>query len=132
MSTVVDYFKYAQIATAAYVRMGTEPLTGQRFAEVARDQRRFPLSIAQYLFDPNVTLYGTRDTWHVLQYYGSDNTSDPIAAADQTGFAATLFQQGGDQNGVGPMQRPDLEMSSRNISAARSLRRPFFVLKMAL
>ena len=29
MSSILDYYKYATLATAAYVRMGTEPLTGQ-------------------------------------------------------------------------------------------------------
>jgi hypothetical protein len=52
MPTIVDYYRYTALAAASYVRMGTGPLTGQRFSEVARDQDRLPFSIAQYLFDP--------------------------------------------------------------------------------
>ncbi|MEX0958666.1 MAG: calcium-binding protein [Burkholderiales bacterium] len=48
------------------------------------------MSIAQYLFDANVTFYGDRTTWNVRHYHGNDNPATP----DPTGFAATLFQLG--------------------------------------
>jgi hypothetical protein len=97
---VLDYYKYAQLATAAYVRAGGLDLKGatygQDFAQLSNDQSdgRLALSIAQYLFDPSVNVYGNRTTWDILYYYGSDNANDPIAKADRSGFAATLFQQG--------------------------------------
>jgi len=50
MTTTSDYYKYAALATASYVRMGNEPLTGARFSEVANDQGRMPLTLGQYLF----------------------------------------------------------------------------------
>ena len=52
MTTIANYYKYAALATASYVRMGNEPLTGQRFAEVAQEQDRLPQSIATELFNP--------------------------------------------------------------------------------
>ena len=51
MATMLDYYKYAQLATAAYVRMGDRPMS--EFATRAFAQDRLPLSIAQYLFDPD-------------------------------------------------------------------------------
>jgi len=75
--------------------MGGELLTGQRFSEVARDQERLPLSIAQYLFAPTNEL-PNQNPWSIRYYYGGDIPADvdPKAAADKSGFAATLFQQG--------------------------------------
>ena len=32
MATILDYYKYASLATAAYVRMGGNALTGQSLA----------------------------------------------------------------------------------------------------
>jgi hypothetical protein len=95
--TIVDFYKYAHFATAAYVRAGLlsplDPEYQSKFATLARDQARLPLSIAQYLFAPTDE-FPNPDVWRILQYYGSDNTNDSIAKADRSGFAATLFQQG--------------------------------------
>jgi trimeric autotransporter adhesin len=97
--TVLDYYKYAQLATAAYVRAGGLDLNsatyGQDFAQLANNQSdgRLPFSIAQYLFSPTAELPNLR-SWTIRHYYGSDNTTDPIAKADSSGLAATLFQQG--------------------------------------
>ncbi len=90
---VPDYYKYAQLATAAYVRMATEPLTGKKFAEVAREQLRFPTSIATELFNPADP---TASRWTIAHYYGSDNTADPNASQTKSGFAATLFRKSGE------------------------------------
>ncbi len=93
---ILNYYKYAQLATAAYVRLGGSPRDGATFARLAssREQERLPSSIGQALFDPNVAVSGV-DQWTILRYYGGDVPAsiDPIASADKTGFAATLFQQ---------------------------------------
>lgn len=94
--TILDYYKYASLATAAYVRAGAlnpQDLDYQaRFAELGRQQDRLPLSIGQFLFDSN-NIYGNQSVWSILHYYGGDATANPIAAADHSGFAATLFSQ---------------------------------------
>ena len=94
--SILEYYKYAQLATAAYVRLGNLSWDGETFAREARSnvQQRLPESLAGYLFDPTSNTYGNHDVWNILYYYGGDNTSNPIAAADKSGFAATLFRQG--------------------------------------
>lgn len=42
MTTIANYYKYAGLATAAYVKMGNESLSGQRFSDLARDQHGAP------------------------------------------------------------------------------------------
>ncbi|HWQ37445.1 MAG TPA: hypothetical protein VNM24_02380, partial [Burkholderiales bacterium] len=95
MATILDYYKYAALATAAYVRLGTNPWDGATFAAQASDPTqsggRLPLSIAQYLFDPQ-NIYGNRNTWSIAHYHGSDAPPDPAGVADASGFAATLFE----------------------------------------
>ena len=99
--TILDYYKYASLATASYVRAGTlNPLDldyQARFSELARQQTRLPLSIAQYLFDINNNYHAP--VWNIRYYYGSDKpaSEDAIAAADTSGFAATLFERDGEQ-----------------------------------
>ena len=93
--TILDCYKYAQLATAAYVRAGQlnpeDSLYQQRFAELSssEDEERLPLSIAQYLFGTNPN-FANPDPWGVLYYHGGDRPD----VNDNTGFAATLFQQG--------------------------------------
>ena len=97
MSTIPDSYKYAVLATSAYVRMGALPLTGQRFAEEAANPEqargRLPLVLGEKLFVPTET---NPNVWNILRYYGGDIPAavDPIAAQDVSGFAATLFQFG--------------------------------------
>ncbi len=90
--SILDYYKYATLATAAYVRAGAiNPLDAdyqQRFSELARQQDRLPQSIAQYLFDPE-NAFGNLDVWTVAQYFGGDIPG----YSDKTGFAATLFRK---------------------------------------
>jgi hypothetical protein len=54
--TVLDYYKYAALATAAYVRMGKLPLDGGTFAQQANDPAqaggRLPLVLGAALFNP--------------------------------------------------------------------------------
>lgn len=93
MASITEFYKYAALATAAYVRMGSNPLDGATFAARAADPNqsggRMPLSIAQYLFSPNDE-FPNLAPWSIAHYYGSDA---PANAADQSGFATTLFQQ---------------------------------------
>jgi len=92
---VSDYFKYAVHATAAYVRAGALTLGSATYAsdfvELARTQSdgRLPTSIATELFNP-----ADPDAlrWQVVHYYGGDVPG----VHDDTGFAATLFQKGGE------------------------------------
>ena len=99
--SILDYYKYALLSTAAYVCAGeldpADSLYGQKFAQLANDQAdgRLPLSIAQYLFDLN-NAYGNTNIWNIRYYYGGDR----LDITDHTGFAATLFQQAGFQGQV--------------------------------
>ena len=96
--TILDYYKYALLATAAYVRTGgsTDPANFVRAASTAQ-ANRLPLELGQYLFDPQNRY--RNPVWNVLHYYGGDvpASQDPIAAQDKTGFAATLFERGGEK-----------------------------------
>ena len=95
MVTIENYYRYAALATAAYVRMGGGPLDGATFATQAANPNqsggRLPLSIASELFNPEDA---NAPRWTILNYYGGDipESVSPIAAADKSGFAATLFQ----------------------------------------
>lgn len=91
MATILEYYKYAQLATAAYVRLGAGPLTGARFADLANTQSggRIPSSIAQYLFGINED-FPNPNPWSVRYYYGGD----ALGMNDKSGLAATLFRQG--------------------------------------
>ncbi len=96
MPSVIDFYKYASLTTAAYVRMGIGTLTGVRLADLAATQSegRLPLSIGQYLFDPD-NQYNA-PVWTIAHYFGSDNVSDPNASQSKSGFAATLFRKSGE------------------------------------
>ena len=90
---ILDYYKYAALATAAYVRMGSKSLDGATFADEASslDQAkgRLPLSIATELFnpaDPNAS------RWTIAHYFGGDIPG----YNDDSGFAATLFKKDGE------------------------------------
>ena len=95
--TILDYYKYALLSTAAYVRAGDlvpgSATYGQDFAELAASQSRgrLPLSISQYLFDPD-NEFGAA-VWSVLHYHGGDRPD----TEDNTGFAATLFEKEGEK-----------------------------------
>jgi len=96
VTTITDYYKYSLLAAAAYVRIANTSATGANFSTLAASdgQQRLPLTLGQYLFDANVTQYGSRDTWNILHYFRNDRTSDSIAAQDKSGLGAILFQQG--------------------------------------
>ena len=93
MATIVDYYKYASLATAAYVRLGANPWDGATFATQAANPNqsggRLPLSIAQYLFDPSQD-FPNSNPWAIAHYFGGDVPG----FTDKTGFAATLFGNG--------------------------------------
>jgi len=94
---MVDYYKYATLSTAAYVRMANEPLSGQRFAEVAASetQARLPLKLGEKLFIGGAE---NLDAWTILNYYRNDRTGDAIASADKSGLGAILFTRGSGEN----------------------------------
>jgi len=85
---ILDAFRYASLATAAYVRLGGSPWEGATFVTLAssEEQDRLPLSIATELFnpaDPNAS------RWTIAHYY----SGDVPGTNDDTGFAATLFKR---------------------------------------
>src|SRR5688572_26589772 len=88
MSTIADFYKYATLATASYVRMGASPLTGADFAREANAQTggRIPLALGTALFNPTEA----NSRWNIRSYYGGDIPGN----RDTTGFGATLLQQG--------------------------------------
>ena len=92
--TISDYYKYAVLATAAYVRMGDQPAElqtdGATFASQAAQQSngRLPQVLSEKLFVQSPT---NPDVWTIKNYYGGDAAA---YAADKSGFAATLFKQG--------------------------------------
>jgi hypothetical protein len=93
--SIIDYYKCAQFATAAYVRAGNLILGSSTyaadFAELARSQSdgRLPSSIAQYLLGINEA-FPNPNPWNVRYYYGGDAPG----INDKSGLAATLFRQG--------------------------------------
>jgi hypothetical protein len=93
--TISDYYKYALLATASYVRMGGRPLAGASFADRAADPAqsggRLPLVLGQYWFDPE-NRFGN-PVWNILHYHGGDVPG----VVDETGFAATLFERQGEK-----------------------------------
>lgn len=93
--TITEYYKYAMLATAAYVRMGSKGLDGAAFAAQASSdaQQRLPVAQGQYLFAPTEQLPNP-SPWTVLSYYGGDASQ---GAADMSGFGATLFERSGEK-----------------------------------
>jgi Ca2+-binding RTX toxin-like protein len=98
---ISNYYKFATLATASYVRVGDPSLGGTAFAQLAADAEqsggRLPLELAQFLFDPE-NVYGN-PVWNILYYYGVDVPAslDPRASQDTSGFAATLFERSGEK-----------------------------------
>lgn len=83
MPSILDYYDYAKLATAAYVILDGEPLTGQRIAALAdsEEQKRIPIKLAEQMFvaDPNSNPY----VWTI--------PTDGYHGNGDSGFAATLF-----------------------------------------
>ena len=98
--TILDYYKYSTLATAAYVRMGGKDLSGSNFAAQAglieQGGGRLPATLGTSMFNPADP---TAARWEVLDYFGNDvpASQDPIAAQEESGFAATLFRQGSEK-----------------------------------
>ncbi len=88
---ILDYFKYAALSTAAYVRMGDKSLDGATFADEAssidQSMGRLPLSIAQYLFDPQSEVPNA-NKWTIADYHADDKPG----VEENSGFAATLYR----------------------------------------
>jgi VCBS repeat-containing protein len=83
----MDYYVYAILSTAAYVRMGDGHLTGARLVELATAQSdgRLPRSLATVIFNPADP---EAQQWIVAHYHAGDTGLTP----DDTGLGATLFQ----------------------------------------
>ena len=84
MPTILDYYEYAKLATAAYVLMDKYPtFTEAQFALEAdsSEQKRIPLALANQMFGSGPTSW----TIPANGYHGND----------PTGFAATLFERTG-------------------------------------
>ena len=86
MTTIADYYGYAQLATSSYLRTGgsQDPEDFVREASTA-DANRLPLSIATELFNP-----ADPDAmrWTIAYYHADDNPG----VDENSGFGATLFQ----------------------------------------
>ncbi len=89
--TIVDNYKYVQLATAAYVRLGSSPWDGATFVTLASsdEQQRLPLSIATALFNPEDA---NAPRWRIAHYHAGDVPG----YNDDSGFAATLFTRDGE------------------------------------
>jgi Ca2+-binding RTX toxin-like protein len=87
MTTILDLYKYSVLSTAAYVRMGTEPLTGPNFVDTAEDDDRLPRSLATAFFNP---ANPNAQRWIIAHYHAGDTGRTP----DDTGLGATLFRNG--------------------------------------
>jgi hypothetical protein len=90
--TILDYYRYAQLAAASYVRTGGST-NYREFIDAARDgeQNRLPLSLGSYLFNSANDYHVP--VWNILSYYAGDNPQTP----DNTGFAPTLFEKDGEK-----------------------------------
>jgi hypothetical protein len=92
--TILDYYTYAALATASYVRMGSQSLDGANFAREAADPEqaggRLPLVLGTALFNP---ANANAPHWRILHYHGGDVPG----VVENTGLAATLFERGGEK-----------------------------------
>ncbi len=92
MPTILDYYEFAKLATAAYVRMEDAPsIDGSNLAIQANAQSRLPLALANKTFDKDSTeAKGSGESvWTIPEggYHGND----------ETGFAATFFEKDGEK-----------------------------------
>lgn len=85
MPTVVEFYEFSKLATAAYVVQDSNALAGVSIAEKSDEQRRLPAALANMTFVQNPIV--NPSVWTIPEdgYYESDGT----------GFAATLFERGG-------------------------------------
>ena len=94
--SILDYYKYAQLATAAYVRAGAlapgSDTYYKDFARLSNDQSdgRLPSSLGTDLFNP---ANPAAQRWTIAHYHAGDTGLTP----DDTGLGATLFRNG-DEN----------------------------------
>lgn len=91
MPNILDYYDYAKLATAAYVNLRFDELSGNKIATAADAQERIPIALANQMFDEatdEARALG-QPVWTVPSggYHGNDST----------GFAATLFQRGSEK-----------------------------------
>jgi Lipase (class 3). len=83
MSSILDYYEYAKLATAAYINLDGMSLDATTVASQANTQERLPSKLAEQAFIRNPE--SNPNPWAISSggYYGND----------AEGFAATLFQR---------------------------------------
>lgn len=85
MPTVLDFYEFSKLATASYVVLDPNALTGVSIAARADDQERIPATLANTAF---VKIPGVNPSvWSIPK--------NGYHANDGTGFAATLFEKNG-------------------------------------
>ena len=111
--TILDHYKYAVLATAAYVRTGgsTDSAAFVEFASTAQ-ANRLPRVLGEKLF---IRTAENSEAWNILQYYGNDVPG----VQDNTGFAATLFERAGEKvlaiRGSEPFSDQGVDLGSAGI-----------------
>lgn len=91
-----DIYTYALLASASYVQMGGSRDSAMLVANASTEAaNRLPVSIGIDTFMGP----GSGEPWSVAHYYAADVPAalDPIASAERSGFAATLFTRGNEK-----------------------------------
>lgn len=114
MPTMLEYFEYAKLATAAYVDLKDVPqvnslYVGAQLAAAADRDERVPIALARRMFDPN---QGGAEVWTVR--------ADGYIGNDAVGFAATLFERGGEKvlaiRGTEPNAQGGLDLKQADLA----------------
>ena len=89
MPTIEEYYEYSKLANAAYIVLDGLSISSTNIIREANDQGRIPTSLAEEMFDPALPQNQGEAVWSIPEYgyYGND----------ETGYAATLFQKGGEK-----------------------------------
>ncbi|RLJ61235.1 hypothetical protein [Sulfurisoma sediminicola] len=103
MPSILDYYQYSQLATAAYIDLDKAPRTdgaylGSTISLFSQGQGRLPTPIANLLFDKDSTdakKAGVTSVWTIPTSALANGNYNGYYGNDDTGFAATLFQKDG-------------------------------------
>lgn len=99
MATTSDYFTYAKLATAAYVNLDGRLTDGVTLASESDRQGRLPAALATLTFVKDQI--SNPDPWTIPKVKNAtdpaDNNRTGYSGNDGTGFAATLFERGGEK-----------------------------------
>ena len=110
MPSILDYYEFAKLSTAAYIKLEDEPsMAGAKIAIQANRQERIPEALANQMFDPKDN---PNPVWTIANknaYHGND----------ETGFAATLFERDGEKvlaiRGTEPSEQWGLDLFKADI-----------------